>query len=111
MVSAAFKIALKLMLGLREITNWKTEENRRILGCLQRRACHDRVVVTLLAGTEVSMDWERFPHFLRVRGEVGVLRSLSTRLPRKRQQLTPKLPLPTRLEATGRRLAMRAHLI
>lgn len=66
-VSAAFRIVLKLVLGMRKDTDWKTEENRRVLWRLQRRACHDRAVVMLLAGTEVSMDWERFPHFLRVR--------------------------------------------
>jgi len=71
-VNAAFKIVSKLVLGLREDTNWQTEEKRRALWCLQRRACHDRVVVMLLAGTEVSMDWERFPHLSRVRREVGV---------------------------------------
>jgi len=74
---------------MREITNWKMEEKRKVPWRLQRRACHDRVVVMLLAGTEVSMDWERFPHFLRVRREIGVRRSLATRLPRRR-----RLPVP-----------------
>jgi len=73
-------IVLKLVLGLREVTNSKMDEKRRVLWRLQRRPCHDRVAVMLLAGTEVSVDWERFPHFLRVRRGVGVRGSLSTRL-------------------------------
>ena len=80
---AASRIALNPVMGMREVTNWQTEEKRTDLWRLQRRACHDRVVVILLAGTEVSVDWERFPHLLRVRREVGVRRSLSTRLFKK----------------------------
>jgi len=68
--------------------NWKIEEKRTVLWRLQRRACHDRVVVMLLAGTEVSVDWERFPHFLRVRRGVGKLRSLATRLCTKTRTAT-----------------------
>ena len=101
-VSAAFRIVLKLVLGIREITNWKTEEKRRALWRLQRRACHDRVVVMLLAGTEVSVDWELFPHFLRVRRGVGVRRSLASRLPRRRRLLLRIGP-----DSTSRLLALR----
>ena len=67
-----FRIVLNLVPGMREITNCKMDEKRRVPWRLQRRACHDRAVVMLLAGTEVSVDWGRFPHFLRVRRGVGV---------------------------------------
>jgi len=83
-MSTAFTFVLKLVLGMREITNWTREEKRTVLWRLQRRACHGRVVVMLLAGTEVSVDWERFPHFLRVRRGVDEPRSRWTRFPRRR---------------------------
>jgi len=95
------------VLGIREITNWKTEEKRRALWRLQRCACHGRVVVMLLAGTEVSVDWERFPHFLRVRREVGVRSTWVAMDAISKETLAATAYMATWADWTGKWLRMR----